>query len=233
MPELLHVMDLGRQRYAPVHALQEQLVAERGAGSIPDTLVLVEHEPVYSMGRRAKDDNILASVEQRARLGIEVVHTGRGGDVTYHGPGQLVGYPILDLADHGGGAVWYVSHLEETLIRTLAAFGVEAGTDPINRGVWVGREKIAAIGVRISRKITMHGFALNVNPNMQHYDGIVPCGIQGRGVTALHRFRPDLSLADVARQVALMFQTVFGYERVEWPAARPLPGTPPRAGELI
>lgn len=208
----LHILDLGRRAYRPVLALQEALVAARVTGAIPDTLLLVEHDPVYTLGRRAQESHILFSTEQRARLGIEVVQTGRGGDVTYHGPGQLVGYPILSLAARGQGAVWYVCRLEQVLIRALAGFGVAAGCDAINRGVWVGAEKIAAIGVRVTRHITMHGFALNVNPAMEHYAGIVPCGIRERGVTALHRQRPDVGMDDVKRAVRDAFVAVFAYQ---------------------
>ncbi len=217
---VLQVMDVGRQAYAPVMALQETLAAERGRGAIPDTLILVEHEPVYTHGRRQVDQHVVASAEQLLRLGIDVVHTTRGGDVTYHGPGQLVGYPILDLGARGEGAVWYVGQLERVIIATLATFGIEAGTDPANRGVWVGGNKIAAIGVRISKKITQHGFALNVCPDMSHYAGIVPCGLHDRGVTSLHLLREGAGMEAVKGRLLREFQRLFGYEAVR-PAAAP------------
>lgn len=209
--DVLQVMDLGRQPYGPVLALQEQLAAERARDVVPDTLILVEHEPVYTLGRRALDENVVASAGELARQGIAVVRTGRGGDVTYHGPGQLVGYPILHLGKRGAGAVWYVGCLEQVIIDTLAALGVSAGKDAANRGVWVGRNKIAAIGVRISRQITQHGFALNVCPDMSHYAGIVPCGLHDRGVTSLHLLRDGVGMEDVKQQVCRDFQRVLGY----------------------
>ncbi|MCE9613693.1 MAG: lipoyl(octanoyl) transferase LipB [Lentisphaerae bacterium] len=214
MSTVLNVMDLGRQPYRPVLELQERLVAERVRGEIPDTLVLVEHEPVYTMGRRATEEHILATPEQLQRLGIDVVQTGRGGDVTYHGPGQLVGYPILHLGERGGGVVRYVSQLEQAILATLAGLGVTAGTDAINRGVWVGRHKIAAIGVRVTRLVSQHGFALNVNTNLAHYAGIVPCGLHDRGVTSLHLLRDAVTLEAVKAGFVKAFQREFGYDEV-------------------
>lgn len=215
-------MDLGRQPYCPVLALQEHLVAERVAGRVPDTLVLVEHDPVYTMGRRQIPGHITAPAEQLARMGIEVVPTSRGGDVTYHGPGQLVGYPILHLGDIGRGAVWYVTQLEDVLIRTLHDFGIEAGRDAANRGVWVGRRKVAAIGVRITRQVTQHGFALNVAPDMTHYAGIVPCGLRDRGVTSMRLLGVDASLGAVADRLIAHLGVVFDY-----PVVRSVPSPLP------
>lgn len=212
--DILQVMDVGLRPYGPVMALQDQLVAERFRDAIPDTLILVEHEPVYTLGRRAPEAHIVATAGERNRMGIDVVHTTRGGDVTYHGPGQLVGYPIVHLGHRGAGAVWYVGRIEQVLIDTLATFGVAAGLDAVNRGVWVGREKIAAIGVRISRQITQHGFALNVRPDMSHYAGIVPCGLHERGVTSLHKLGKGVPMADVKKEIIHHFQRVFGYG--EW-----------------
>ena len=177
------LVSAGRVAYARALEWQEQLHAARIAQRVPDTVLLVEHDPVYTLGRNADDSNILLDASELAARGIEVHRIGRGGQVTYHGPGQVVGYPIVSLRDRGAAA--YVSLLEEVLIGTLAGYGIEAGTDSINRGVWVGQEKIAAIGVRISRGVAMHGFALNVNPDLGAYGGIVPCGIVGRGVTSM------------------------------------------------
>jgi lipoate-protein ligase B len=215
MNRVLRVMDLGRRAYKPVFELQERLVAERGRGEIPDTLILVEHEPVYTLGRNAKEGHVVASPEELARLGIEVVHTSRGGDVTYHGPGQLVAYPILDLGVRSRQIAWYVGNLEEVIIRVLADFGLQAGRDRKNRGVWIGDEKIAALGVRIAGHITMHGFALNVRADLGHYRGIVPCGIRDKGVTSLHRFVPDVTMEDVKAKVIGRFIEVFEYESIE------------------
>lgn len=224
----LHVMDLGRQPYRPVLALQEQLVDQRVRGAIPDTLILVEHDPVYTMGRRAAEHHIVASPEQLQRLGIEVVHTARGGDVTYHGPGQLVGYPILHLGERGGGVVRYVGQLEQAIIATVAAFGITAGTDAVNRGVWVGRKKLAAIGVRVTRQVSQHGFALNVAPDLTHYAGIVACGLHDRGVTAMCELRGDIAMAAVKEAFVAAFLREFGYVELQRVAEMPgalAPGT--------
>jgi lipoate-protein ligase B len=150
--------------------------------------------------------------EERARRGNELFEVGRGGDVTFHGPGQLVGYPIIKLEGAERRAVWYVSQLEQVLIRTLAAFGIQAGVDPCNRGVWVGPDKIAALGVRIAGHVTLHGFALNVAADLRYYEGIVPCGIRDRGVTSIHRFVPEVTMADVKARLLDIFTKVFGYQ---------------------
>lgn len=212
----LDVLNLGRRAYGPVHALQEALVARRKAGTIADTLVFVEHEPVYTLGRSAKDAHVLLREDELAARGIDLVRIGRGGDVTYHGPGQLVGYPIIKLAALGVGAVGYVTGLEQCLIRVLADFGIAAGTDPINRGVWVGANKIAAIGVRITGGVTMHGFALNVRTDMAPYAGIVPCGIASRGVTSMHLLQPGaaVTLDAVVARFLIAFSERFGYDSI-------------------
>ena len=208
------LLDLGLRAYEPVVAVQEDLVARRKLGTVPDTLILVEHEPVYTLGRGADARHVLASTEELVRRGIQVVQTGRGGDVTYHGPGQLVGYPILDLGERGKGVVWYVEQLEEVLIRALAEFGVTGARDSRNRGVWIGREKIAAIGVRVTRRITMHGFALNVRTDLAAYGGIVPCGLADRGVTSLHNLVPAVTMAEAKQRVLAAFVEVFEFSGV-------------------
>ena len=207
---VLNVRDLGLMPYEAALHIQEDAVEARKANEAPDLLLLVEHEPVYTLGRNSEDDNIVAGAETLEKWGVDVVRTGRGGQVTYHGPGQLVGYPIISLQDREGVA-WYVNSLEETLIRTLANFGVDGTRDPANRGVWVGGEKIAAIGVRITRGVTMHGFSLNVNVNMNHYGGIIPCGIKGRGVTSLHLKTPGVSMDEVKKAAIETFREVFEY----------------------
>jgi len=214
MSSLLRVQDIGRRPYRPVMYLQEQLVECRKREEIPDTLLLVEHDPVYTLGRNADAGNVVASPAQLAAMGIEVVEAGRGGDVTYHGPGQLVCYPILDLAARGGKVVAYVGSLEETVVRVLAGFGVCAGLDGEHRGVWVGRDKIAAIGVRITKGITWHGFSVNVSVDTAHYRGIVPCGIVGRGVTSLDRLVGKTDMKDVKARVVQEFAASFSYESV-------------------
>ncbi|MDI6774330.1 MAG: lipoyl(octanoyl) transferase LipB [Verrucomicrobiota bacterium] len=215
MSRVLHVVDLGRRAYRPVLELQERLVEQRGCGVIPDTLLLVEHEPVYTLGRNAKESHVVASPEELARLGIEVVRASRGGDATYHGPGQLVAYPILDLGDRARQIAWYVGNLEEVIIRALGDYGLAGARDRKNRGVWIGDEKIAALGVRIAGHITMHGFALNARANLDHYNGIVPCGIRGKGVTSLDRFVPDVTMADAKEKVMRRFAEVFEYDSTE------------------
>jgi lipoyl(octanoyl) transferase len=210
MDTTLHfdVIELGRRRYAPVLQLQEDMVAERKAGARRDLLILVEHEPVFTLGRNAQAGNVLVSRAELARRGVDVADIGRGGDVTYHGPGQLVGYPIIDLRALGEGVLWYVDALERVIQATLADFSIPSGTDREHRGVWVGQDKIAALGVRITRGVTMHGFALNVQVDMAPYAWIIPCGIRDRGVTSMHTLRPDVSMADVKARVIRHFDDV-------------------------
>lgn len=170
-------------------ALQERLVEARKAGDIPDTLLLLEHPPVVTLGRAAKENNLLLSRDEYAARGIEVFETGRGGDVTYHGPGQLVGYPIVDLAPDRQDVRKYVATLEETMIRLAADWGVTAERFEGFNGTWIEPRtkprKIGAVGVRISRWITMHGFAFNVTTSLDDFATIVPCGLEGKGVTTL------------------------------------------------
>ncbi|MBM4144116.1 MAG: lipoyl(octanoyl) transferase LipB [Lentisphaerae bacterium] len=206
----MEVVDLGRRAYGPALKLQEEYVACRRAGTIPDTLLLVEHDPVFTLGRSAREANLLWTAEELARRGIEVFRTGRGGDVTYHGPGQLVGYPIVDLAARRRGVLWYVQTLERVLVRVLGDFGIEGATDRRNRGVWVGRDKVAAIGVRVTHHITMHGFALNVRMDMANYAGIIPCGIRDKGVTSLHLLAPDVTMEEAKASVVKRFCEAMG-----------------------
>ena len=211
----LDVRTLGVVRYAEALALQRSLVEDRRAGRIEDTLLLLEHPHVLTLGVRGDGGraHILAPAETLAARGIEVFEAGRGGDVTYHGPGQLVGYPILDLNPDRRDVHRYVRDLEEVLIRTAADYGIAAGRVDGLTGVWVGREKVAAIGVRIARWITSHGFALNVDANLDYFSLIVPCGIADRGVTSLSRLlgRP-VELAETAERVAAHFANVFDYK---------------------
>jgi len=210
---VLKVTDLGSGAgYAEVLALQEDLHARRAAGEIPDTLLLLEHRPVYTLGRSASEENVLLSGEALREAGIERVVTSRGGDVTYHGPGQLVGYPIVHLGDAGLRVLDYVAGLEETLIRAAAAYGGGAGRDARNRGVWVGNSKLAALGIRVAHQVTMHGFALNVNTRLDDYRGIVACGLRDAGVTSLSRLLGrSLDMVEVKARVAEAFRAVFGY----------------------
>ena len=183
----LEVRRLGTVPYRQALALQQRLVAERQAGRLPDVLLLLQHPHVVSLGVAARRSraNILATADELARRGVDVHEAPRGGDVTYHGPGQLVGYPILDLRPDRCDVHRYVRDLEEVLIRTAGAFGVAAGRVAGLTGVWVGDDKLAAIGVRLSRWVTSHGFALNVDTDLDYFGLIRPCGIRGRGVTSL------------------------------------------------
>lgn len=210
---LLDVRRLGRVPYAEALALQRALVDDRKAGRIPDTLLFVEHPHVLTLGVRGDGgrSHILATDEALAARGIEVHETGRGGDITYHGPGQLVGYPIIDLNPDRRDVHRYVRDLEAVLIRTAADYGVSAGRIEGLTGVWVGNEKLAAIGVRIARWITSHGFALNVTTDLDHFDLIVPCGIADRGVTSLARLLGRLVETDeVENRIIEHFANIFG-----------------------
>ena len=218
MTRLLDVRRLGTVAYADALALQRSLVEERKADRIPDTLLLLEHPHVVTVGVRGDGGraHILASPDDLAARGIEVFETGRGGDVTYHGPGQLVGYPIIDLQPDRRDVHRYVRDLEEVLIRTAADYGIAATRLAGLTGAWVGsdnQEKLAAIGVRISRWVTSHGFALNVNTDLDFFTLIVPCGIADRGVTSLARLvgRP-VEIAEVEDRIAAHFAAVFDRE---------------------
>jgi lipoyl(octanoyl) transferase len=186
-------------------------VAERQAGRVPDTLLLLEHEPVFTLGRNARLEHVLLpEAELRAR-GFDVFETGRGGDVTYHGPGQVVGYPILDLAPDRCDVHRYVRDLEEVLIRVCRDYGAGAGRVAGMTGAWVGQEKIGAIGVRIARWVTSHGFAFNVGNDLAPFGLIVPCGIRGRGVTSLERLLGRaVPLEQVMEGLAAHVAAVFG-----------------------
>ncbi len=212
----LEVRRLGRVPYAEALALQRELVEERRAGRVPDLLLLVEHPPVLTLGVRGDGGrgHILASADQLTGLGIEVFETGRGGDVTYHGPGQIVGYPILDLKPDRCDVHRYVRDLEEVLIRVAGGFGISASRVPGLTGVWVGDRKLAAIGVRISRWITSHGFALNHTTDLEHFGLIVPCGIADRGVTSLRQLGCSESRTGVEARIAEQFVQVFNYQQV-------------------
>jgi len=222
----IDVRRLGRIGYQDALDLQADLVEQRRRGEIRDVLLLLEHPPVITLGVKTRNTrtNIIASDTQLSAAGVEVFQSGRGGDVTYHGPGQLVGYPIFDLNPHRRDVHQYVRDLEQALIDAVATFGITAERAPGLTGIWVGSEgaergvgtppgrmdKLAAIGVRISRWITSHGFALNVATDLSHFDLIIPCGIQDRGVTSMSRLLGrDVPMADVESAVAAAFQSVF------------------------
>ena len=191
--------------------LQDDLVRRRRAGEIPDQLLLLEHPHVVTLGTGADASNVLLDEAERRLIGMELFDTGRGGDVTYHGPGQLVGYPILALEEERRDLHRYVRELEEVLIRAAAIFGIGADRVPGLTGVWVGEEKLAAIGVRVSSGwITSHGFALNVATDLRYFDAIVPCGIRGKGVTSMARILGEVPAgAAVEDALVAAFQDVF------------------------
>ena len=208
----LEIRRLGVVSYSEGLALQRALVEERRAGRVPDLLLLLQHPPVITLGVRGDGgrSHIVASAARLAALAVEVSETGRGGDVTYHGPGQIVGYPILDLRPDRCDVHRYVRDIEEVMIRTCADYGISARRVDGLTGAWVGAEKIGAIGVRISRWITSHGFAFNVGTDLDYFDLIVPCGILDRGVTSLERILGrEVAIGEVEEALIHHFASVF------------------------
>ena len=217
---------LGRVSYEDGLHLQEDAVKRLRAGDAPEQLLLLEHPHVFTLGRGADSSNIIADQQQLKSSSVEVHETGRGGDVTYHGPGQLVGYPIINLKPDRCDVHRYVRDIEEVLIRTLAEYGVKAGRISGLTGVWVGNEKIGAIGVRIARWITSHGFALNVNTDLSYFKMIVPCGITDKGVTSLSRLiGREVELPEIAEVAAARFAEVFGRQIVPPDSVSPAPSS--------
>jgi lipoyl(octanoyl) transferase len=205
--------DLGRVGYAEALELQSGLVARRKRGEIPDQLVIVEHPHVVTMGRNGHDEHLLAGPDLLARAGIEFHRANRGGDVTYHGPGQIVGYPILDLREWKRDVAAYVRALEQALIGALAEFGVEAGRLQGATGVWTPDGKIAAIGVHISRWVTSHGFALNLDTDLSYFRYIVPCGLT-KPVTSMRALGCQAGRSQVIAALARSFARVFDREMI-------------------
>jgi lipoyl(octanoyl) transferase len=212
---ICEVQQLGRIGYSEALQLQRRNVSLCKAGTIPDTLLLLEHPHVYTFGRNARKEHLLVSKEFLAKFGAEVFETDRGGDITYHGPGQVVGYPILDLARHRRDIAWYMRSLEEVFISVAAGFGIRARRLKGATGVWVGDEKLVAMGVHISRWVTSHGFAFNVNTDLRYFEHIVPCGLHGKGVTSLEKLLgQNVEMEAVAKRVIEEFVQVFGFEMV-------------------
>jgi lipoyl(octanoyl) transferase len=219
------VIDLGLRSYAEALSFQRELAAARIDKREPlDVLVLVEHPPVITLGRSTKAGNLLATSEDLARRGVELFEVERGGDVTFHGPGQLVGYPIVDLTGHKQDLHWYLRQVEEVLIRAVAALGVTADRNPGKTGIWTNGRKLASIGVHARQWVTWHGFALNVTTDLSYFDLMVPCGISGVDMTSVERellegsrngvcLAPSPTLGeDVRHHVAEAFETVFRYD---------------------
>ncbi len=196
---IIDILDLGVSPFKEVWDLQKELVKKRQNGQINDTLILAEHEPVYTLGKNADENHIL----QNTPRDVKTYQIERGGDVTFHGPGQLVGYPILDLHNYKKSICCYMRGLEQLIIDTLAEFTVTADRKDGLTGVWVGDEKIAALGVRVTRWITMHGFSLNVAPDLTYYSGIIPCGIFEYGVTSMAKLLTDEVAVDSVKQVLI------------------------------
>jgi len=214
---ILKVVRLGRMNYSAALEIQmravERVKASREAGATTEFLFLVEHDPpVITVGRGGEAKNVLASAERLAALGVELHEASRGGDVTYHGPGQIVAYPVIDLAARGRDIHAYLRNLEEAVIRVLAGYGLAGERDAKYTGVWVGREKICAIGVAITRWVTYHGLALNVSTALDQFDLIVPCGIRERGVTSLEKLlgRP-VGMEEVATALAVELAKVLKF----------------------
>jgi lipoyl(octanoyl) transferase len=205
----IRILPLGIVPYRDAWALQKKIHLERVNGEIPDTLLLLQHPPVYTIGKHGNMENITGSEDFLQNNGIEVVQVDRGGDVTYHGPGQIVGYPIFHLQERGMGIKAYVQWLQTILQKALQDFGIDSAPDPQYPGLWVGNDKIAAIGIRVHYNVSMHGFALNVNPDLNHYLGIVACGIQQRGVSSMQRvLGREIAIPDVEAAIIHYFHVV-------------------------
>src|SRR5467141_589352 len=213
-------VDLGLIGYAEAYALQKRVVAARKADAIEDALLLCEHPPVITLGRSGKQENLLASEHVLRQKGVEFQPSDRGGDITYHGPGQIVGYPILNLGAIRRDVLWYVRMLEEAMIRATAEFGITAERVAGKTGIWVRagstEEKLAAIGVRISRWVTSHGFAYNVSTDLRNFDLIVPCGIADRKATSLEKLLGrNMEQKEVALRIAQHLGELLGLDMKE------------------
>ncbi|MFC1591007.1 lipoyl(octanoyl) transferase LipB [Thermodesulfobacteriota bacterium] len=208
------VININRIGYEEAFDLQKRLVSARARDEVKDTFLLLEHNPVFTANREATFQNILAPESVLEEAGIEVCKTDRGGDVTYHGPGQITGYSIMDLKSQGRDLHLYIRNMEQMLIDTLADYGIESGRDKQHPGVWVGNEKIAAIGIAVKTGwITMHGFALNVHPDMNHYKYIIACGIVDKGVTNMQKILgTDVCVREVKARLKQHYGTIYNRE---------------------
>jgi lipoate-protein ligase B len=208
-----YIIDLGLIDYKEAWELQHDLWAKRVAGELPDLLLLLEHPHVITLGRRGNRSHLIASAEVLEAMNIPLFHIERGGDVTYHGPGQLVAYPILDLKSYGYRIIRYVDQLEEVLLRVLRDFGIEGKRDSLNRGVWVNGDKIASIGVTIKRWVSFHGLALNYDTDLNYFDLIHPCGLEGKKMTSMASIlEKKVSRERLAERIIFHFREVFQRE---------------------
>ena len=214
--KVIRAIRLGPTCYKPVWDLQRDIFEGRVRGLGEDVLLLTEHFHVYTLGRGSDPDHLLAGGAELKQTGAEVYDVDRGGDITYHGPGQIVGYPILNLNDYYADIHRYLRDIEEVIIRTLSGFGIKSYREGGYTGVWAGGGKVAAVGVKVNRWITMHGFALNVNTDLSYFDRIIPCGIFHKGVTSMERIKGNMiPLEDVFNKVAENFGKVFGVNVVK------------------
>ncbi len=205
----LQIIKKGLVPYEAAWEYQRQTHASRLAGERPDTLILIEHPPVYTFGKNSDQSNLINARD------AQVIQSDRGGDITWHGPGQLVGYPIINLEDHKKSVSWYMRNLEEVIILTLKHFEIKGERISGMTGVWVGNQKVCAMGVRLSRWVTMHGFALNVGPDMSYFNGMIPCGLKGMGVVSMQELLGrEISIEEVAQPLIQTFQAVFEFDNI-------------------
>ena len=204
--------DLGLVDYKEAWDLQKKIFELRRGNQIPDTFFMLQHPHTYTLGKVADKSNLLSSEEQLKDAGVSVYEIDRGGDITYHGPGQIVGYPIISLSGWKEDTHLYLRSLEEIIIQTLSSYGIESGRNPKYTGVWIGDRKIAAIGIKVSRWITMHGFAFNINTDLSFFNGIIPCGIKEKEVTSLQKeLGREIDIEEVKNILLEKFTEVFGY----------------------
>lgn len=212
---VLEYFDPGMIEYDTAWKLQKHLFEERHSGNINDTLLLLEHPHTYTLGKTADKSNLTCTPQYLSEKGISVFEIDRGGDITYHGPGQIVGYPVINLNEWHADAHLYLRSLEEVIIKTLGEYGLKTGRIEGLTGVWIENRKIAAIGIKISRWITMHGFALNVSTDLNYFGGIIPCGIRDKGVTSLNKeLQRDIPAEEVKGKLLENFKHIFSYDRI-------------------
>lgn len=209
----VQILDLGQKPFKDVWSLQKKMQLQRINNDIGDVLILVEHDPVYTLGKNANPDHLLQSRDRS----IDVFNIERGGDITFHGPGQLVGYPILDLTNYKKSVSWYMRSLEQLTIDVLNEFEISANRVEGLTGVWVGDEKIAAQGVRLTKWITMHGFSININTDLSFYDGIIPCGIFNHGVTSMKEILKRTQKMEKVKSLVIdKFNQIFIKNKLKW-----------------